>query len=87
MENKTKVKTRYWHENGNKMYETPYVNGKRHGLEIGWYLNGNKHWETEYINDQINGLFIFWYKSEKIKIKETYKKGILHGAKIKFKYS
>ena len=57
---KPEIKTSTW-LNGQKMHETPYVNGQRHGLEIWWHLNGQKRHETPYVNGQIHGLATWWY--------------------------
>jgi len=44
-----------WYSNGNKMYETPYVNGNVHGLYKWWFTNGNKESETPYKKDIQHG--------------------------------
>lgn len=43
------IETGYY-ENGNVMYEIPFVNGKKHGVEKGYYENGNVIKETLYEN-------------------------------------
>jgi len=45
--NKDRIETIYYLSfisifKGNKQFETPYVNNKIHGLQIGWHKNGNK---------------------------------------------
>ena len=54
MKDKNRIETSYW-SNGNKQYETPYVNDKAHGLRIWWYSNGNKDCETPYKKDIQHG--------------------------------
>jgi len=48
----------WWHSNGNKMNETPYTNGKRHGLYKCWYFNGNKRWVIQFKNNLQHGSII-----------------------------
>ena len=37
-----------YYENGNVMYEAPFVNGKQHGIEKWYYENGKLKWETPF---------------------------------------
>jgi antitoxin component YwqK of YwqJK toxin-antitoxin module len=54
--NGQKVKEFKYYENGNKEYESYYLNGKRHRENgpayKGWYENGNKWYEYYYLNDK-----------------------------------
>ena len=76
-----------WHENGNKLLECNYKNGKLEGEYKCWYENGNKCEEINYKNGGLKGEYKCWYKDGKlelweyiikrrtwIKIKENYKK-------------
>jgi len=50
----------WWHKNGNKTTETPFVSGKVHGLKNWWYNNGNKRFETPFKNNIQHGSGIFF---------------------------
>jgi len=54
MKDKNRIETNYY-SNGNKWYETLYVNNQRHGLLILWYDNGNKRSETPHVNGKRHG--------------------------------
>jgi antitoxin component YwqK of YwqJK toxin-antitoxin module len=62
------VVTEYY-KNGNKKYETKYVNGKPSGKYLTWFKNGTKKAEGEYQNGQRVGLWK-WY-NEKGKVNFT----------------
>ena len=48
----TEIQTEYY-ENGNLNRETPFVNGKRHGVAKGYYENGNLIKEILYENGEL----------------------------------
>ncbi len=52
---KSTVKTKY-HPNGQVMSKTPYVNGKKHGIETVWYEDGSKEWEITWVEGKRHGL-------------------------------
>lgn len=54
-ENNIEVVKKY-RENGTLEYETPYINGVKHGVEKWYYENGVLREETPYINGLINGV-------------------------------
>ena len=37
-----------YYENGQLMWEIPYINGKEHGSWKGYYTDGELMWETRY---------------------------------------
>lgn len=47
---------REYYENGSVMYETPYRNGKIHGVDKWFYKNGNIKLEIPYENGIIHGI-------------------------------
>jgi len=51
------TKTNYY-KNGKKAHETPYINNRIHGLQIGWWPNGDKWYETPYKNNLEHGTII-----------------------------
>jgi len=46
----TKTKKEQYYESGALMWETPYVNDKRHGIEKQYYESGALWWEILYTN-------------------------------------
>jgi len=78
---------KYYHDNGELNYETPYRNGKRHGLAKWWNENGLITREALYVNGQIHGLVKHcWYSDGQIMFEVPYKNDIEFGAKIYFYY-
>jgi antitoxin component YwqK of YwqJK toxin-antitoxin module len=51
--------TTMWLENGQKVIEANWKDGKR-GLRTQWYENGQKHSEMPYIKGKLNGQWIKW---------------------------
>jgi antitoxin component YwqK of YwqJK toxin-antitoxin module len=68
------VKTEYW-DNGNKMFETHYKNGKKDGLQISWREDGTKESEGHWKDGKLNGISTLWYPSGKKKCETHYKNG------------
>jgi antitoxin component YwqK of YwqJK toxin-antitoxin module len=72
-----------WYQNGQKYYETYYVNDKFHrDPNLGpaytlWHSNGQKYWESYYLHDEyhrdptLGPTNIFWY-SDGQKSRESY---------------
>ena len=75
---KPEIKTSTW-PNGQKSVETPYVNGKKHGLVTGWYENGQKQYEIPYVNGQQHGIETWWYSHGQKWHEIPYVNGQLHG--------
>jgi len=49
-----------WHENGQKLSEGSFKDGKGDGKWIGWHNNGQKGYEGTFINGQYGGEWIYW---------------------------
>ena len=49
-----------WHENGQKLSEGSFKDGKGDGKWIGWHNNGQKHYEGTFKNGQYGGEWIYW---------------------------
>jgi len=45
-----------YYKSGALWWETPYVNGKRHGIEKGYYESGALEWETPYVEGKKHGI-------------------------------
>jgi len=71
---------------GNPMYETPYKNGKIHGLRKWWHDNGQLWDETPYVNGEVRGITKGWYNDGQLRYETSYKNNLQHGARINFKY-
>jgi antitoxin component YwqK of YwqJK toxin-antitoxin module len=60
-ENEVKWEVGY-RDNGQKFWETPYVNGERHGIETWWYENGKKWIESPHVNGDLHGIETCWHE-------------------------
>ena len=70
------------YENGQKMSEFLFKDGKRDGLSIGWYDNGQKEGEANYKDGKRDGLFTEWYENGQKKHEINYKDGKRDGLSI-----
>jgi antitoxin component YwqK of YwqJK toxin-antitoxin module len=68
-----------WYEDGQKEYETSYVNGKKDGLTTLWYENGQKHVEINYVNNKEDGLTTLWHENGQKSAEVNYKDGKQEG--------
>ena len=59
-------------KNGNKDYESQYINGKEQGEYWRWYENGNKSQLITYDNGKKNGKFLRWYEDGKPMLEGSY---------------
>ena len=75
---KPEIKTSTW-LNGQKMHETPYIHGQRHGLATWWYDNGQKWHEIPYIHGQRHGLATWWHDNGQKWFETPYVNGRKHG--------
>jgi len=78
MKKQNRIETEYY-QNGNKSSETPYVNGKIHGLQIYWYENGNKSSKTLYFNGIIVDNIKIWHEDGSFFAKVPHVKNQVHG--------
>jgi len=75
-----KVETFY--ENGQKMLEKHYVDGKQHGKQDEWYEDGQKWSEKNYLNGKEHGSYERWYENGQKMLEEHYVDGKPHGKRI-----
>jgi antitoxin component YwqK of YwqJK toxin-antitoxin module len=54
------------YSNGQLSWETPYVNGERHGISRGWHENGQLMYETPWLNGQRHGIRRHWNEDDKL---------------------
>ena len=59
--------------------ETPYKNGKKHGVQKAYYENGKLMREIPYKNDKIHGVAKGYYESGKLASETPYQNGKKHG--------
>jgi len=53
----SEVEWRRLHKSSGMLYwETPFVNGRPHGIEKKYYKNGILQWEISFINGQLHGV-------------------------------
>ena len=45
-----------YYESGALQYETPYVNGEKHGIAKWYYRSGALLWVTPYVNGKVQGI-------------------------------
>ncbi len=50
-----------YHRNGKIWSETPYANGKKHGVATQWYEDGSKQLEKMWVNGKEHGFWTSWY--------------------------
>ncbi len=68
------------YENGQKLSETNYKDGRVDGLLTAWYENGNKELEQTYKDGKLNGPYISsWYANGQKEEENNWKDGKLHG--------
>lgn len=71
---KTTTVKKTFYDNGQIEYETPYINGKKEGVEKHYRKNGCLLYETPYRNDQAEGIQKMYFCYDSVKpslIKET----------------
>jgi len=67
---------------GQLMYETPFVNGKAHGIQKGYWSDGQLCWEDPFVNNQQHGISR-WYnrdgtlRSETLWIRDKHRNDLL----------
>ena len=71
--------TKLYYESGALMVETPYVNGKRHGIEKWYYESGALRREAPYVNGKKHGIDKFYYESGALMVETPYVRGNIHG--------
>ncbi len=74
----TKIKiTRY--DSGEVEYKTPYVNGKKHGVETMWDESGQKLWEIMWVDDKRHGMETQWDENGRKWYEKMWRHEIEHG--------
>ena len=61
------------HENGQKLKEGGYKDGKHEGLWTRWHENGKKESETNYKKGKRDGLLVAWHENGHKWLEENYK--------------
>ncbi|MFA5706724.1 MAG: hypothetical protein WDA41_10255 [Candidatus Neomarinimicrobiota bacterium] len=75
---KVEVKKVYY-KSGALWWETPYVNGKIHGIAKEYYSTGVLRREIPYVNGKRYGIERGYYESGSLWYETPYKDGIRHG--------
>ena len=73
-----------FHENGQKMSEGNYKDGKEDGLWVHWHENGQKRSESNLKDGKENGLWLMWHKNGQKWIEENYKDGKCEGLSVRW---
>ena len=66
-----------WYDNGNKMDEGEYKDGKKEGKWIEWHEDGTKKEEGEYKDGEKEGKWSGWYECGNNQYEKEYKDGKL----------
>jgi antitoxin component YwqK of YwqJK toxin-antitoxin module len=66
-QDKVEIRKAYYYESGALWGETPYVNGKIHGIAKEYYESGDLEWEIPYVNEKEHGVEKH-YDSDKLNI-------------------
>ena len=69
-----------WHENGELMYTTNYIDGKENGIQRQYYTNGQMISESEYNNHVTHGFQKIWYEDGTLKAENNFLNGEPHGS-------
>ena len=73
------IRKEYYNTN-ELLYETPYVNDEKHGIEKWYYKDGELKYEIPYTNGQIDGILKwYYYESGKLGSETPYVNGKRHG--------
>jgi len=64
---------------GSKKYKHYYINGEKHGIQLGWYGDGSKKYKHYYINGEKHGIQLGWYGDGSKKYKHYYINGKQRG--------
>ena len=65
----------WYHEDGAKYREAPYVNGKQHGTQIWYYKDGSKLSEIPYLDGKKHGTMIDYREDGSKGIEIVYENG------------
>lgn len=71
---------RVFYKTGEKLSETNYVNGRKHGKYLKWYRNGNLHSEINYDDGKYHGKTKEWWKNGKPRGETDLVNGVFHGS-------
>ena len=70
-----------WHENGQKLIERTWKDGKLDGFWLQWHENGQKAIEGTYKDGKNDGSYREWHENGQKAMEGTYKDGELVFAK------
>lgn len=71
--------TRKNYDNGQLMYEIPYHQNQKHGIEKWWHSNGELQSEHLYHKGQLHGIVKWWHRNGRLEHETTYYEGQHHG--------
>jgi antitoxin component YwqK of YwqJK toxin-antitoxin module len=67
------------YDNGQIMFETPWVNDQKHGIARYWHENGQLWWEIPYVNGQEHGIQKRWHSNGQLEYEIPWVNGQQHG--------
>jgi antitoxin component YwqK of YwqJK toxin-antitoxin module len=73
-----------YYESGELKSETPYIDGKIHGIEKWYYESGELLFEIPFVNGKIHGIWKTYYKSGQLMRESPFTNGKIHGIVIDY---
>tara|TARA_B100001093_G_scaffold488079_1_gene524960 strand:- start:387 stop:719 length:333 start_codon:yes stop_codon:yes gene_type:complete len=65
----------WYHKNGSKSFEFPYLHGKKHGTSIDYYEDGSKKHEFTSLNGRTHGTAVDYQEDGSRAIETLYENG------------
>ena len=69
----------FWFENGLKMYQGNYLNGREHGEWRFWRMDGTNSQVQTFDNGEKDGPYVWWHPNGKKGVEGTFKRGARDG--------
>jgi len=73
-----------WHDSGNLMLASTYLNGRLCGIQKTWWKNGVHESECGYVNGTPHGREVWWNDAGQMIILNTYVHGVLNGEYVRW---
>lgn len=69
----------FYHQNGKKLWDMPFVQNKKHGIVRTWHSNGRLSAEEMYFEGHLHGVSKVWHENGKLEFENTWVNGKKHG--------
>lgn len=74
-----------YYDNGQRIYEQRYLDGKIDGAEIGHHPDGSKAYEIHHAAGKHTGTWVHWFPNGRKQSEETYVNGELDGISMRYR--